>query len=122
MNYRHLALICLLTSALCACIPEDRSGEQPFAPTVETRSARVSGNSCTVDAEVLSSPNSLLTGGGFTWGNDTLRSQIYIGETPDNYFSATIEDLEAGDYFVAAFATNGVGTSYGDTLTFTINP
>ena len=103
------------------CSPEDRSDEQPFKPTVATRSATVQGTSCVVEGEILSSPNSTLLGGGFTWGNDTLRAQIAIGDTIESLFTGTITSLEPGDYFVAAFATNGMGTAYGDTLYFTIN-
>ncbi|MBR1386878.1 MAG: hypothetical protein IJ553_00525 [Alloprevotella sp.] len=121
MKYTLFALSTLLLFLLWGCIPEDRSGEQPFAPTVVTLGATPQANSVVVEGEIQLSPNSLITGCGFTWGNDTLRRQELIAGDIENYFSTVIEDLEPGDYFVAAFATNGVGTSYGDTLVFTID-
>ena len=37
-------------------------------------------------------------------------------------FTAVTDSLSAGTYFAVAYAKNGVGTSYGDTIHFTILP
>ncbi len=98
---------------------EDRSGEQPFAPTVESRVAVVEGDSALLTGAVTASPNSTLTECGFAYGNDTLRAKA-VAPAPAETFTAVTDSLGGGTYFAVAYATNGVGTSYGDTLHFTI--
>ena len=51
-------LLCVSALALTACWPEDRSGEQPFAPTVKTVSAVPTDSFCSLEGQVLLSPNS----------------------------------------------------------------
>lgn len=120
MNTTHSipALVLLVAACMAAC-GEDRSGEQPFAPTVLTLGAEVDADSVRMTGAVTASPNSSLTACGFAYGNDTLRLRTETAE-PAATFSATVDSLLPGDYFTVAFATNGVGTSYGDTLYFTI--
>lgn len=116
----HLPILAALaTTALLASCGEDRSGEQPFAPTVQSVSATVDGPTATLTGEVTASPNSTLRECGFAYGNDTLRATCKAAE-PGATFSATTDTLEAGTYFAVAYATNGVGTSHGDTIRFTI--
>ena len=97
-----------------ACNPVDRSDEQPFAPTVETLGATVEGDHALLAARVTASPNS-----GFAYGNDTLRAKT-TAEAPTADFTALTDSLGAGRYYAVAFAQNGVGTSYGDTIHFVI--
>lgn len=108
-----------------SCNPVDRSGEQPFAPTVETSSATTGGDSVKLVGRVLTSVNSDILSTGFAYGNainDTLRKTVksdsMLIAAPS--FAAVVDSLGAGDYYAVAFATNGVGTSYGDTIRFTI--
>lgn len=108
-----------------SCNPVDRSGEQPFAPTVETSSATTGGDSVKLVGRVLTSVNSDILSTGFAYGNavnDTLRKTVksdsLLISAPS--FAAVVDSLGAGDYYAVAFATNGVGTSYGDTIHFTI--
>ncbi len=102
-----------------ACNPVDRSDEQPFAPTVETLGATVEGDHALLAARVTASPNSDLTACGFAYGNDTLRAKT-TAEAPNADFTALTDSLGAGRYYAVAFAQNGVGTSYGDTIHFVI--
>ena len=110
----------VLTHLLLAC-GEDRSGEQPFAPTVRSLGATVVGDSAVLTGEVTASPNSHLTECGFAYGTDTMRATCQA-DTATAMFTATTDSLGAGTYFAVAYAKNGVGTSYGDTLHFTISP
>ena len=64
----------LILSCLSSCAGEDRSGERPLVPVVET-----------LEAEVVA------------------------------------DSLQDGEYYYAAYARNGIGTTYGDTLYFTVN-
>jgi len=106
---------------LTACFGEDRSDEEPFAPTVATTAANAAGDSCVVEGEIISSPNSSIRGRGFYYGNDTLKIQVVSYDTLTWHFTETLDSLKSGIYYVYAFATNGMGTSYGDTLTFRID-
>ncbi len=111
-----LAVAALLLSA---CRGEDRSGEQPFAPTVRTLDAVVDGDRCTMAGAIEASPNSTVLARGFNYGNDTLRLEILSADSTD-IFQAEADSLLPGEYFMVAFATNGVGTTRGDTLRFTV--
>lgn len=105
---------------LASCSAEDRADEQPFAPTVQTLSAVADGDSCAMEGVIVASPNSKVTGRGFYYGNDTLRVQVVSYDTLTTTFREVVDSIAPGDYYVYAFATNGMGTRYGDTLTFHI--
>lgn len=119
MKHPILPLLLTAATALTAACGEDRSGEQPFAPTVESLSAEVVGDSARLTGTVTSSVNSTLTACGFEYGNDTLRLETAAPE-PATTFTAVTDSLGGGDYYAVAYATNGVGKSYGDTIYFTI--
>lgn len=110
----------ILATCVAAC-GEDRSGEQPFAPTVQSISAEVRADSAILTGRVTASPNSTLQECGFAYGNDTLRATCKA-PAPSEQFTAVTDSLSAGTYFAVAYAKNGVGTSYGDTIHFTILP
>lgn len=110
----------ILATCVAAC-GEDRSGEQPFAPTVQSISAEVRADSAILTGRVTASPNSTLQECGFAYGNDTLRATCKA-TAPSEQFTAVTDSLSAGTYFAVAYAKNGVGTSYGDTIHFTILP
>ena len=110
----------LLSVSLFSSCGEDRSGEQPFAPEVQTLGYETEADSVILYGKVLSSPNSTLRQCGFTYGNDTLRLKAVAAE-PAEEFKAATRRLESGAYFVAAYAQNGVGTTYGDTIYFQIS-
>ena len=115
-----IVILVAISTLTAACSGEDRSGEQPFAPTVETLSAEVMGDSCLLTGAVTSSPNSSLRGVGFAYGNDTLRLTA-VSDTCTELFQATTQALQPGTYFAVAFAENGVGKTIGtDTLYFEI--
>lgn len=104
---------------LFASCGEDRSGEQPFAPTVKTCQAQQVADSVRLSGEVLSSPNSHLLECGFEYGNDTLRAKKQA-ETLTAFYAFT-DSLGKGSYYAVAYARNGVGTGYGDTIRFTVD-
>ncbi len=114
-----LPLALLSAMALAACTGDDRSGEQPFAPTVQMSSAVAAADSVTLTGIVVASPNSSLLGCGFYVGNDTLRITAAC-DSASTIFSAVVDSLEAGNYYAVAYARNGMGTSTSDTLQFQI--
>ncbi len=119
VSYPFLGCLAFCAMALLASCGDDRSGEQPFAPTVVSRGCEVVADSVVMTGEVTASPNSSLTRCGFVVGNDTLRREVDAREVAWA-FTAVADSLEAGDYYAVSFATNGMGTSYGDTLRFTM--
>ncbi len=107
----------LLLTALFGCRQVDRSSEQPLAPEVKTIGATQDGDSLMLFGEVTASRNSRLRSHGFKYGNDTLRLDVSSTDTLDlGAFTASTRPLLPGMYFFVAYARNGIGTSYGDTL------
>ena len=119
MKYFSYLFSTLLAAMLLAACGEDRSGEQPFAPTLGEMSAVVMADSVRLTGIVTASPNSTLLECGFTYGNDTLRGKVQA-PVLTSQFSVTIDSLLPGNYFAVGYAKNGVGTTYADTLRFTI--
>ena len=114
-----ILLLTTLVSVLTASCGEDRSGEQPFAPTVQSVGVEVKQHTAVLTGAVLASPNSSLKECGFAYGNDTLRAKCTAAE-PAATFTAETDSLGAGHYYAVPYASNGVGTTYADTLYFDI--
>ena len=117
-HFPSLVLLAILAGAAAAC-GEDRSGEQPFAPTVQSVGGEVKQHTAVLTGAVLASPNSSLKECGFAYGNDTLRAKCTAAE-PAATFTAETDSLGAGHYYAVPYASNGVGTTYADTLYFDI--
>ncbi|MBP3228631.1 MAG: hypothetical protein J6M53_07635 [Bacteroidaceae bacterium] len=120
MKAPRFVSLCLIPTLalLAACAGDDRSGEQPFKPTVITFDTYVqTGDSILLTGQVAATPNSAVTACGFVYWNDTLKANKRANETTE-IFQAHTDSLGEGTYSFAAYATNGMGTSYGDTLTF----
>lgn len=117
-HFPSLVLLAIAASAAAAC-GEDRSGEQPFAPTVQSVGVEVKQHTAVLTGAVLASPNSSLKECGFAYGNDTLRAKCTAAE-PAATFTAETDSLVAGHYYAVPYASNGVGTTYADTLYFDI--
>ena len=117
-HFPSLVLLAIAAGAAAAC-GEDRSGEQPFAPTVQSVGVEVKQHTAVLTGAVLASPNSSLKESGFAYGNDTLRAKCTAAE-PAATFTAETDSLGAGHYYAVPYASNGVGTTYADTLYFDI--
>lgn len=113
-----LATIALL--AVWACSGEDRSDEMPRVPVVSTDGATVEADSCRMMGSVGESHNSSLRECGFVYWAEGGSSVKIVADTA-YAFSAVVDSLSAGDYSYAAYARNGMGTAYGDTLTFSVD-
>lgn len=105
---------------LCSCSGEDRSDEMPRVPVVRTTSAVAVGNVCTMSGMVEESHNSALRECGFVYGMAGENSVQFKTDTART-FMAKVDSLKDGDYFCVAYAKNGMGVSYGDTLRFVVN-
>ena len=85
-----------------------------------TLAAEAAGDGVLLNGRVTDSPNSDVLECGFLYGNDTLRVKLKSEEV-SLLFSAYADSLQNGNYYAVAYARNGVGTSYGDTVRFQIN-
>ena len=117
-HFPSFVLLAIAAGAAAAC-GEDRSGAQPFAPTVQSVGVEVKQHTAVLTGAVLASPNSSLKECGFAYGNDTLRAKCTAAE-PAATFTAETDSLGAGHYYAVPYASNGVGTTYADTLYFDI--
>ena len=112
-------VLCAICLVLCSCSGEDRSDEMPRVPVVSTVSATVNGNSCTMNGTVVESHNSSLRECGFFYG-ETGAASVKIKAETNKIFEVKADSLEAGDYYSVAYAKNGMGVSYGDTVEFIV--
>ena len=105
-------ILALLLAASCG---EDRSAEQPFVPSVKLLDAVQQNGAYIFTGEIVSSPNSRVLGCGFVYGNDTLTVDRKRATSSLGLFRDTVI-LEPGNYYLYAYATNGVGTTNSDTM------
>ncbi|SDA89173.1 The GLUG motif-containing protein, partial [Algoriphagus alkaliphilus] len=96
---------------------------QAGAPVILTESVSESNGVITVNGNVTSDNGETVTERGFVYGTSTnpttTDNKIIIG-SGTGAFSGSTPALMPGTYFVRAFATNSVGTSYGGVESFTI--
>ncbi len=97
-------------------------------PTVLTTSANATGRTTATASGDITSPATLgVTASGFCWDVNANPTTALATKTTNGPNTGTythpITGLTAGTlYHVRAYATNPVGTSYGDDLTFTTDP
>lgn len=84
-------------------------------PVVQTRASSTADNKITLNGEVTSDGGSPITERGIVYGTSSspLISGTKVVAAATATFSATTPTLTPGTYFLRAYATNGVGTSYG---------
>lgn len=98
----------------------------PTVPVVSTMVAsNITTNAASSGGNVSSDGNSAVTARGVCWSTTTLPT-ISDNKTSDGVgegeFVSTLTPLSAGTtYFVRAYATNDVGTSYGNEVSFSTN-
>ncbi|MCI6725108.1 MAG: hypothetical protein MR446_01475, partial [Bacteroidales bacterium] len=78
-HFPSFVLLAIAAGVAAAC-GEDRSGEQPLAPTVQSVGVEVKQHTAVLTGAVLASPNSSLKECGFAYGNDTLRAKCTAAE------------------------------------------
>ena len=105
----------------CLCDKEFRDPVKPVVATEETTDATAS--SATLKGRVKSEGFCEMLERGFYLGtteNPIEEGTKIVVDTNVNLFTYVLSDLEPSTtYYFAAFATNTMGTSYGDVLSFT---
>ena len=126
-NTKHLWLL-IIPLLLITCSKSDGGTEIPplqvQPPTVITLDAtEVMENSATIGGNVSDDGGDPITERGICWAttnNPTLgNDHVQIGTGKGDY-SSFLTELEANTtFYVRAYATNGIGTSYGNEISFT---
>ena len=102
----------------------DGDGTSSLLPTVTTGAvSNISDTTAACGGEVTSDGGSVVTARGICWGsspNPAITGAHTSDGTGIGSFTSTITDLIPGSiYYVRAFATNSMGTAYGETVTLT---
>jgi uncharacterized protein (TIGR02145 family) len=97
--------------------------DPPTAPTVDTDAATsVTETTATLNATITATGGAAVSATGFKYATNselTTPTDIAVGGT-SSPFTGSLTSLSPGtQYWAVGYATNSVGTSYGDTITFT---
>lgn len=99
-------------------------GEQDRMPTVVTSAVtEITENSALCGGSVTDEGSGAVTGRGVCWGtshNPTINDSLTAEGSGIGSFTSNITELESSTtYYVRAYATNDVGTAYGQEIAFT---
>jgi uncharacterized protein (TIGR02145 family) len=96
-----------------------------IAPTVGTDAASsVTSSAATLNATITATGGAAVSATGFKYATNALltSSTDVAGSGTSSPFTGSLTSLSPGtQYWAVGYATNSVGTSYGDTITFTTN-
>ncbi len=100
---------------------------QIILPTIITTTANnITTSTAIAGGNIIIDGNAAITARGICWSNSpnpTIADSIVSGGTGSGIFTSSIIGLTAGTtYFVRAFATNSIGTAYGNEINFTTIP
>ena len=114
---KHLFFIALVCTLLIGCKPD------PVLPTVETTAVtEVTQASATTGGVITNNGGADVTSRGVCWStnqNPTINDMLTSNGTGVGTFTSSIENLLANTtYYVRAYATNSVGTAYGENFCF----
>jgi uncharacterized protein (TIGR02145 family) len=98
-----------------------------IVPIISTTAATgITRTSATSGGNITSNGGSTVTVSGVCWGtshNPSISGSYTTDGNASSAYSSSITGLTPGTlYYVRAYATNGVGTSYGNEVSFTTNP
>ena len=105
-------------------VPEQPEEGAPVVTTAEV--TNITLNSATCGGEVTFDGNVTVTARGICWGtspNPTIEDNRTSNGSGVGIFTSNLSDLESNTtYYVRAYATNEVGTAYGEEKIFTTLP
>jgi hypothetical protein len=105
---------------------EFKTSPTPTIPTVTTTIAsNITLSSASSGGNVTSDGNSPVTARGVCWGTSTgptINDNKTSDGTGEGEFASTLTSLSVGTtYYVRAYATNAIGTAYGNEISFSPN-
>ncbi len=118
----RLVFALVLLFSVTACKKEN--DPPPVEPLVTTSPVTVSGGLATGGGEITDDGRSPITAAGLAWSSTnttpTLADDTTKNALSGKTFTATISGLEPSTtYYFRAYATNAVGTAYGEVVTVT---
>jgi uncharacterized protein (TIGR02145 family) len=123
----YLSLCCLAMMIMAGC-KKDNPPPPPTLPVVTTAAlTNITMTGATGGGSIVSDGGAAITASGIVWsqtnGTPTLEDSVIAGTTSSGTFTHEITGLEDNaSYYVRAFATNSVGTGYGEVVTLnTVN-
>ncbi len=130
MKKRLLNIVCLFISLsfICGmCSKEDVTPSAPGLPTLTTTAiTSIIGTTAQSGGNITADGGAAVTARGVCWSttaNPTTANSKTADGSSTGVFSSSINGLTAGaTYYVRAYATNSVGTAYGNELSFTTAP
>ena len=123
MKKKSFILILFIT-IFCSCNKDDLIWDLKKFATISTISAtNISNTSVTINGEVKYDGGSTVIQRGVCWStnqNPTIADNITSNGSGSGSFTSYITSLNANTtYYSRAYATNGVGTAYGNQINFT---
>lgn len=118
----RLTFIGLPLMIAVSCKKSD-SAPPPTAPAVTTTAlTNITTSSATTGGTILTNGNAAITQSGIVWSKTnatpTLTDSVIAGTTASGSFTTNLTGLDFNrTYYIRAFATNSVGTAYGDVVT-----
>jgi uncharacterized protein (TIGR02145 family) len=116
--------ISLLVIIAIGCKKDDKQvTPPPTAPVVTTAAlTNISFNAATAGGSIVSDGGATITASGIVWSKTnatpTLEDSVVAGPTVTGTFTSELTGLEENSsYYIRAFATNSVGTAYGNVVT-----
>jgi len=125
MKKLYLFLLLLIIGVI-SCTkegPTDPPVTQPILPTVTTANPIPTKTTATTGGDVISDGNAQVTVRGVVWDtnpNPTISNNKTVDGIGTGKYTSNISGLNPNTtYYIKAYATNSVGTSYGQTVSFT---
>ncbi|MEP7374595.1 MAG: FISUMP domain-containing protein [Chitinophagaceae bacterium] len=121
---RLMTTFLAITIALLSC-KKDKPTPPPTAPLVKTAAlTNVTSSSATAGGSIVSDNGATVTKSGVLWSKTnatpTLTDSLVAGTATSGAFTVNINGIDFNNtYYFRAFATNSVGTGYGDVVTLT---
>lgn len=117
----RLIFISLPLMIALSCKKND-SAPPPTAPAVTTTPlTNITTSSATTGGTILTDGNAAITQSGIVWSKTnatpTLADSVITGTTSSGSFTTNLTGLDFNTvYYIRAYATNSIGTGYGDAL------
>ncbi len=115
-------MIVLVTSFFFFSCEKDQEEDKLLPELTITSVEELSQTSLIAGGTIISDGGLEITDKGVCWGfrqNPTINDQMISAGSGSGSFEVTIVDLEPDKYYyLRAFATNNMGTGYGDEITF----
>jgi uncharacterized protein (TIGR02145 family) len=112
----------LVTMIVTGCNKNDNK-KPPTAPLVATAAlTNVTSSGATAGGSIVSDGGDVITQSGIVWSKTnatpTLADSVIAGTTANGTFTNTITGLDFNtSYYIRAYATNAIGTGYGNVVT-----